>query len=110
MHLYRYGDTSSFLNLTGITKRCFQDLLHILFPQHDQVLLAVKKRGRPSNVCPATKLGVLLIFMSSMMAQKYLCLIFGLTPSAISRLIVEMLVLVINKLQSHPDALVKWPS
>jgi septum formation inhibitor-activating ATPase MinD len=54
-------------------------------------------------------LGLYLFYIDSTMGIKNLCLIFGITPTVYSRVINQMLSLVVQKLNRHPLASVKFP-
>jgi len=98
-HLYRRGDNHSFFVITGVDRSCFKALLEVLFPDVVNFNIPVpptKLGGRPS-LPPSTKLGILLLFLCSMMHQKHLCLIFGVVPSPMGKIIDKMLDLCIEK-------------
>ena len=48
--------------------------------------------------------------MGSMMTYKHISLIFGITPSSLSRVIRYMLQIVIKQLKKHPEAEIRWPN
>lgn len=52
----------------------------------------------------------MLFYLGNTMPYKHLCLIFGITPSACSRIINKMLERVVNRLRYHPYARVKFPN
>jgi hypothetical protein len=103
--LYRHGDASSFLTMTGLSRQAFSLLLNVLFPDNQQP----KKAGRPPLMDPTAQLGLYLFYIGSTMGIKHLCLIFGITPSVCSRTIRAMLLLVVRKLFRHPLAMVHFP-
>jgi len=45
-----------------------------------------------------------------MMQHKHLCVIFGVTPTTISRVLDEMMHLFIDKFKKHPESRIQWPS
>lgn len=115
MHLYLHGDNQSFLVITGVDRSCFQAILQILFPDVlnfdcPPYSTDVRGRGRPQSLPPSTKLGILLLYLCSMMHHKHLCVIFGVTPSTMSRVLHEMLHLFIKKFKDHPESCIRWPS
>jgi len=55
-------------------------------------------------------LGLLLCYLGSQMNLKWLCLIFGITPSACSRILKYILRLTVKRLRHHPLARVKFPT
>ena len=101
--LYRHGDASSFLNMTGLTRHAFSLLHDVLFvgqqPQR-------RGRGRPQLMESTAQLGLFLFYVGSTMGMKHLCMIFGITPSTCSEIINKMLPLVVCKLKRHPMAAV----
>jgi hypothetical protein len=106
MKLYRYGDASSFLTMTGMSRPAFLQLFNVLFIDGHQQRF---RGGRPPLMDPIAQLGLYLFFVGSTMGIKHLCLIFGVTPSVCSRTITAMLSLVVQKLKVHPWARVKFP-
>ena len=104
--LYRYGDASSFLTMTGMSRPAFSQLFNVLFMDGHQQRF---RGGRPPLMDPIAQLGLYLFFVGSTMGIKHLCLIFGVTPSVCSRTITAMLSLVVQKLKKHPWARVKFP-
>ena len=89
--LMDYGDASSFLLLTGITREAFYILLDILLPPRPEHL--PKRRGRKWSLPPDGQLGLLLFYLGSTM----------------SRMINNMLVIVNRRLRFHPLSRVKFP-
>ena len=87
MKLLIYGDDNSFLEVTGLTRICFDNLRIILFPEHEQQ----RNHGRPLLLDKWSQIGILLLYLNSSMAIKHLCLIFGITPSTVSLYISSML-------------------
>jgi len=107
--LYYHGDSSSFLLMTGLTRRAFHILLNTLFPDNNLQPIW-RRRGRPDLLDPATQLGLYLFFIGSTMGIKLLGMIFCVMPTRCSAVINKMLRLVVTKLQHHPLAKVKFPS
>ena len=106
--LYEYGDPSSFLHVTGLTREAFEMLLGVVFaPGHR---LRQRRRGRPWSLPMDGHLGLLLCYLGSQMNLKWLCLIFGITPSACSRILHYILRLTVKRLRHHPLARVKFPN
>ena len=108
MHLWLYGDDESFLNLTGFSRRAFNLLLNDLFPP--VVPLPRRKRGRPTLLDNPGQLGLFLYYVNSKMEEKHLAVIFGVTPSTVSRYIDKIRRLVIRRLKRNPRSRIQWPS
>ena len=102
--LYRHGDASSFLNMTGLTRHDFSLLHDVLFVGQQP-----QRMGRPRLMESTAQLGLFLFYLGSTMGMKHLCMIFGITPSTCSEVINKMLHLVVRKLKRHPMAAVKFP-
>ena len=109
-HLMDNGDPSSFLLLTGLNRHAFNLLLDVLIPPNHCLRRHHRRRGRQWSLPAEGQLGLLLFYVGSTMPHKHLCLIFGITPSACSRIINQMLVRVVNRLRFHPYACVKFPT
>ncbi len=77
--LYDEGDSSSFLHVTGLTREAFDSLLMIVIPPGHSI--RQRRRGRPWLLLPDGMLGLMLCYLGSQMTIKWLCLIFGITPS-----------------------------
>ena len=107
--LYKYADATSFLHMTGLTRECFHLLLADLFDLQVIARLRGHRSGRPRSLGHEGYLGLLLFYFGSTMSYKHLCLIFGITPSVCSRVIREMLRLVVRRLSDHPIARVRFP-
>ena len=106
--LYHHGDPSSFLLMTGLTREALVLLIQVLFPDRDMV---PKCRGRPSSLSyEEGQLGLLLFYLGSTMNAKHLCLLFGITPSVFSWILISITELVVVKLRWDPLARVKFPS
>jgi hypothetical protein len=104
------GDSSSFLLLTGLDRRAFYSLLDVVIPPNHRLRHHRRRKGRQWSLSAEGQLGLLLFYLGSTMSYKHLCLIFGITPSACSRIINRMLVRVVNRLRFHPHARVKFPN
>lgn len=104
--LLENGDESSFLHMTG-----FVLLKEALFSNDElhNLVLGKRKRGRPQLLSCEDQLGLLLFYIGSTMGVKWICMIFGITPSTCSHFINMMLARVCNKLDKHPMARVKFP-
>ena len=107
-HLLLHGDHSSFLLMTGLTREAFDMLHNILKPPGHPSL--PKRKGRKWSLTSEGQLGLFLFYIGSTMNYKYLCLIFGVTPNACSRMLKNMLKLVVTWLRYHPLARIKFPS
>jgi hypothetical protein len=78
MKLYHYGDASSFLTMTGMSRQAFLQLFDVLFiDSHQQCY----RGGRPPVMDSFAQLGLYLFLVGSTMGIKNLCLIIGVTPS-----------------------------
>jgi hypothetical protein len=106
MKLYHYGDDSSFLTMTGMSRPAFLQLFDALFMDGHQQHY---RGGQPPLMDPIAQLGLYLFFVGSTMGIKHLCLIFGITPSVCRHTITAMLSLVVQKLKIHPWARVEFP-
>ncbi len=109
-HLFENGDASSFLLLTGVSRPVFLILLDVLIPRGHRLRLQRRRRGRQWSLSAQGQLGLLLFYLGSTMSYKHLCLIFGITPSACSRIVNKMLHRVVNRLRYHRSARVKFPN
>ncbi len=105
--LYEKADDSSFLHMTGVTRRAFRLLLEYLFDNDE--IFPHRRCGQPCSTGPDGYLDLLLFYLGSTMNYKHLCLIFGLTPSVCSRTINWMLGRRVRLLNDHPFAKVKFP-
>jgi hypothetical protein len=83
--LYDEGDSSSFLHVTGLTREAFDSLLYVVIPPGHT--MRRQRRGRPWSLPPDGMLGLLLCYLGSQMTMKWLCLIFGITPTPCSRIL-----------------------
>jgi hypothetical protein len=88
--LYHCGDASSFLTMTGMSRQAFT-LRHdaLIFNEQPQ------RTGRPQLMHPTAQLCLFLFFIGSTMGYQHLCLIFGITPTVCSKVINQMLMLVV---------------
>ena len=83
--LYNEGDPFSFLHVTGLTQEAFDRLLFVVIPCGHP--LCRQRKGRPWSLPPDGMLGLMLCYLGSQMTIKWLCLIFGITPSPCSRML-----------------------
>jgi hypothetical protein len=90
--------------MTGMSRQAFT--LH-----HDALIFneQPQRTGRPQLMHPTAQLCLFLFFIGSTMGYQHLCLIFGITPTVCSRVINQMLMLVVRKLKIHPLAQVQFP-
>jgi hypothetical protein len=109
-HLLDSGDPSSFLLLTGLNRDAFYLLLDVVIPHNHRLRSHRRKRGRQWSLSAEGQLGLLLFYLGSTMPYKHLCLLFGITPSACSRIVNKMLNRVVRNLRFHPHARVKFPN
>ena len=108
--LYERADPSSFLHMTGLTRRCFAVLLAALFDHEEIRSQNQRRRGRPRSLRPEGCLGLLLFYLGSTMNSKHLCMIFGIVPSTCSKVVRAMLRLAVDRLAHDPIAAVRFPS
>jgi len=106
--LYDKGDESLFLHITGLTRDAFNALLHTVIPPGHYICR--RRRGRPWSLPPDGMLGLLMCYLGSQMSNKWLWLIFGITPSLCSRILRRMLRMTVKRLHSHPLARVEFPN
>ena len=78
IQLLRNADDSSFLTVTGFSRFVFVELERALFPLED-VVASGMKRGRPEILDNKGKLGLYLLFVTSRMEIKFLCLLIMIT-------------------------------
>jgi len=107
-HLFHYGDPSSFLLMTGLTREAFNMLHDLLKPPGHPDL--PKRKGRKWSLSSEGQLGLFLFYIGSTMNYKFLCVIFGITPNPCSRMLRNMLKLVVRRLQFHPIARIEFPT
>jgi hypothetical protein len=105
--LYENGDTTSFLHMTGLTRRAFGSLLDYLFDLEE--IASCYRCRRPCSLDPDGYLGLLLFYLGSKMQYRHLCLIFGITLPVCSRVISMMLKRMVRLLRDHLFARVKFP-
>ena len=108
--LYEQADPSSFLHMTGLTRRCFVMLLSALFDPVEILPHQRRRRGRPRSLRPEGCLGLLLFYLGSTMNHKHLCMIFGIVPGICSKVVRTMLRLAVRRLDDNPIAEVRFPS
>lgn len=100
--LYR-ADDSSFLHVTGFTRSAFNQLYYILFPEE-------KRLGRPVKITRADRLGMLLFFVGSKMAEKHIAMLFGTSIPNVSKIIHQMVHLTVRRLEDNEIAAIgfRW--
>jgi hypothetical protein len=103
--LYRNANYGSFLTIVGMTRNVFRELKRYLFVNYNE-----GRVGRPHSMPNSTMLGIILIYLGSCMRTKDLCLIFGIAPTTLQRVINKMLYMINTKLIKHEFAKVEWPS
>jgi hypothetical protein len=91
--LLRNADDGSFLSITGFNRVGFKELERTVFPIEDIALIGVKN-GRPEILDNKGKLGLFLLYVTSRMEVKHLCLIFGVPPTTCIRYINKMMKLI----------------
>ncbi len=65
MRLLLHGDDSSFLEITGLTRVCFDNLRIALFPENDEDRIL----GRPQILDHWSQVGLLLLYLNSSMNE-----------------------------------------
>jgi hypothetical protein len=106
--LYDEGDSSSFLHVTGLKREAFDHLLYVVIPPCHKICR--RRRGRPWSLPPDGMLWLLLCYLVSQMTLKWLCLIFGITPTPCSRILKRILCMTVKRLHLHPIARIKFPN
>lgn len=107
-HLLNFGDDNSFLTMTGLSRFAFMELEKVLFPPSEA--RPRSNGGRPQSLDNRDQLGLYLFYTGSKMTAKFLCIIFGVTPSACSRFVLKVMVLANSRrLQRDPRARIKFP-
>jgi hypothetical protein len=85
-------------------------LLDIVIPPKHRLRCHRRQRGRQWSLSAEGQLGLLLFYLGSTMPYKHLYMLFGITPSACSRIINKMIDRVVHRLRFHPYAHVKFPN
>jgi hypothetical protein len=98
--LLSYADESSFLEVTGFSFSSFRSLVQLL-NRNDSRQRSVRA-GRPWALDYNGRSGVLLFYLGSQMRTKHLCLLFGVTPTVIERVLEDSMRMVINILTYNP--------
>ncbi len=106
--LYNAGNKSSFLHITGLTREAFDALLNVIIPPGH--VIRRPQWGRPWSLPPDGMLVLLLCYLGSQMSNKWLCLIFGISPSLCSRILKMILRMTVKWLGYHLLARVKFPN
>lgn len=106
--LHAYGTDGDFLEIVGMTRDCFRELVRALFTPEE--CLPQEGPGRRRSLDPVGETGLLLIYLGSTMTLKYICLIFGIVPSVASATIRQMLSRCCRKLGQHPFSKVELPN
>jgi hypothetical protein len=105
--LYDEGDSSSFFHIAGLRREAFDILLYVVIPPGHT--MRRQRRGRLWSLPPDGMLGLLLCFLGSQMIIKWLCLIFGITPTPCSCILKKNLHMTVKRLRFHPLARIKLP-
>jgi hypothetical protein len=107
--LYDEGDLPSFLHVTGLTRETFDHLLYVVIPPGH--MIRRQRRGRLWSLPPdGMLLGLLLCYLGSQMTMKWLCLIFGITPTPCSCILKRILCMTVKRLCFHPFARINFPN
>ena len=69
-----------------------------------------RRRGRPWSLPPDGMLVLLLCYLGSTMTNRWLCLIFGITPSPYSRIIKRLRRMRVKRLHFRPLVKVTFPN
>lgn len=104
--LIQFGDDSSFLLMTGMNRNAFSYLENLLL----QDTAARDPRGRKELLPMSGQLGLYLMYIGSKMGIKHICLLFGVTPSSCSRVIIKMMHKLVRVLKRNDFAAVRFPS
>ena len=107
-YLLHKGNNSSFIELTGFSRKAFFQLHDILFDTYEPFTKG--RKGRPSSLDSYGKLDLFLHYVNSTMRDKTLCQIFGTSPSTISRVRSIMCLKIVAKLKRHKYSRVAWPN
>ena len=94
--------------LSRFSRFAFVELERALYPLED-IVASGKKRGRPVTLNNKGKLGLYLLFVTSRMEIKFLCLIFGIPSTTCIRYINNMMKLVVKKLKNNPVSKIHFP-
>jgi len=108
INLLRNADDGSFLTITGFSRFAFNELEKVLFDA-DGMHSVGSKRGRPELIDNRGKVGIYLLYVTSRMEVKMLCLIFGVPPTTCIGYINKMLQLVIKRLAKNDAAKIHFP-
>jgi hypothetical protein len=100
--LYDEGDEALLLQMTGLTCKAIDALLHVVIPPSH--VICCPRQGRPWALLPYGMLGLLLCYLGSQMSNKWLCRIFGITPLPCSCILKRILRMTVKRLQYHPLA------
>lgn len=113
---------SAYLATMGITVDCFDYLLEEFAPiftmewrerfgrkqiPHTD---GTRQRGRQFQITPRISLAITLHFLSSMMKQDFLSMIFGMTRATIDRHLRVGLIALLDLLKKTPEAAITWPT
>jgi hypothetical protein len=95
--LMNFDSNSSFLEILGFNKDSFRKLSRLIYAADE---LANKRVvGRPHTLSSCERLGLAIMFLSSNMKMKHLCMIFGDVPTVVQRSIRLTVLLLISILQ-----------
>ena len=108
-YLYDNDDDTSFLHLTGVSRKASNILWDILFPPEPTDKFGRQPRGHPKILDNMGMVGLLLFYIGSTMTYKLICLIFGILPTQCSTYIAKMVRLAAKKLRHHPLSWVNFP-
>ena len=103
--LLNFGDDGSFVTMTGFTRPAFIYLESILKPPPPPFPVG----GRPTKLNFRAQLGLFLMWNSSRMRIKDLCLIFGCVPTSAHRYLKNLLSRAAPILRKLPDARIQFP-
>jgi len=106
--LWSSGTDTNFLAVTSLTREAF-DQLHLVFCSFYRRKIS-KKGGRPEAIHSTQALGCLLQFYTDRMDQKSLCMLHGIAPASMSRILYRSECALLSALSTISDAQVRWPS
>lgn len=99
---------SIILTLTGFDNRStFSILKSVVYPNNHCLF---QKGGRPSLLSDEVKLGIFLFYVGSRMQVKYLCLLFGVTPSSCCAILEQVRKRIVKSLKNHYAAKIQFPN
>lgn len=110
MRLYHHGGDRDYISAMGIDRATFSYLLQS-FSQYYVVHSGPGRRGRPVKLLEkGAVLACLLHFYAGTMEDKTLCVLFGVPPATLSRIMRNAEIALEKCLRRIPEASVSWPN